>query len=206
MTNRDRVGAAMDLLAEGLKPFVERELRSTPGQQSLTSRLPETQADDLSELLRVMVREWQLVFRGKLGRTDRAHVSELQDVRNNWAHNQPFSDGDSYRAIDTAARLLRSIGASQAEKVDSLAQADPRVVATPRRTTPRQVGCNSGCPMLGRANELPRVCPLCDFVFEHGWLGVDAHYRSVHERSTSILYREWRATFCEIHTQRPRHV
>ncbi len=37
ITNRERVGKAMDLLSEGLKPFVERELLAERGKYWVTA-------------------------------------------------------------------------------------------------------------------------------------------------------------------------
>lgn len=127
ISNRDRVSKAIDLLVLGLRPFIEREVRSTPGQEPLDRRLPGSQSQDLAGLLRLMVQEWNLVFRRTLGRTERSYVSELQEIRIAWAHNEPFSYADTYRAADTAARLLRSVSAKEAEEVEAIATEVQRV-------------------------------------------------------------------------------
>ena len=117
----------MDLLAEGLRPFIERELRATNGQDPLDRRLPGSQSQDVAELLRLMVQEWNSVFRRTLGRTERSYVPELQDIRNAWAHNEAFSYADTYRAADTAGRLLRSVSAKEAEEIEAIATEVQRV-------------------------------------------------------------------------------
>ncbi len=61
------------------------------------------------------------VFR-RYGRAERSLVSELREHRNNWAHQQPFSSDDAYRALDSAHRLLTSVSAPQAREVDALKQ------------------------------------------------------------------------------------
>ncbi|MGH3630086.1 MAG: DUF499 domain-containing protein, partial [Mycobacterium sp.] len=45
----------------------------------------------------------------------------LREVRNSWAHNGTFTDDDAYRALDTAERLLKLIGAaSEADEVRNI--------------------------------------------------------------------------------------
>src|SRR5207248_8801414 len=63
---------------------------------------------------------WNAVFRQTLGQADRSLVSELRDARNRWAHQEPFSTDDAYRALDSAARLLTAVSAPQAEELDRL--------------------------------------------------------------------------------------
>ena len=45
-----------------------------------------------------MWNQWNIVFRKTLGQAERTFVSELRDVRNRWAHQNPFSTDDAYRA------------------------------------------------------------------------------------------------------------
>ena len=74
-------------------------------------------------LLKVMWDEWNTIFRKKLGRTERNYVSELQDARNKWAHNEAFTAESALRAMDTAKLLLESVGAGpHAAQVDTLHQ------------------------------------------------------------------------------------
>ncbi|PRY52239.1 putative AAA+ superfamily ATPase [Knoellia remsis] len=53
-------------------------------------------------------------FSDSLGKTGESFASELRDVRNRWAHNESFTDDDTYRALDTGERLLHVIGAAEA--------------------------------------------------------------------------------------------
>ncbi len=49
-----------------------------------------------------MWNQWNDVFRKTLGQAERTLVSELREVRNRWAHQEPFSSDDAYRALDSA--------------------------------------------------------------------------------------------------------
>lgn len=135
ITNRDRISRMVDLLVEGLHPFIERELRSSPGQEPLGRRLPGSASYDLAELLRLVDSEWNSVFRNTLSRSARSFAHELRDVRNAWAHNVQFTYSDTFRAIDTASRLLKAISAKQAEELDTMSVEVQRVQFTEQSRT-----------------------------------------------------------------------
>jgi predicted AAA+ superfamily ATPase len=133
ITNHERVGKALDLIKDGLQPFVEREMKAQHAQiwlDQVRSSVADTQTHlfsgkgqpqwDSASLLSVMWNQWNIVFRKTLGQAERTLVSELRDVRNRWAHQKPFSSDDAYRALDSAGRLLAAVSAPQAEEVDKI--------------------------------------------------------------------------------------
>lgn len=135
ITNHERVGKALDLLKQGLQPFVERELKAQHAQlwfEEAKAAVSDAQANlfgneaeprwDAAMLLTIMWSQWQVVFRKTLGQAERSLVSELRDVRNKWAHQQPFSSDDAYRALDSVGRLLTAVSAPQADEVDKMKQ------------------------------------------------------------------------------------
>ena len=76
---------------------------------------------DVAALLSFMQYLWRDVFQHVLGRSERAFVTELQDWRNKWAHQEHLAADDIDRALDSAARLLRAIKAEpQAAEVTRL--------------------------------------------------------------------------------------
>jgi predicted AAA+ superfamily ATPase len=114
-TNNERVGKALSFLAQGLAPFVDRECglkygldweNAVPGDGARSKT-------DIQFLLRTMTSTWREVFERTLGRMERNYVSELIDARNRWAHQEPFSSDDAYRALDSAERLLLAINAGE---------------------------------------------------------------------------------------------
>jgi len=133
ITNHERVGKALEMLATGLKPFVERELKNTY-QQGWFEETRKTMAAsqlqflgtadspqwDVHALLMALWNQWNDVFRKTLGPAERSLVSELREVRNRWVHQRPFSTDDAYRALDSIARLLTAVSASEASEVDKL--------------------------------------------------------------------------------------
>ena len=133
ITNQERVGKALDLLKAGLHPFVERELKAQHAQgwlgivrQSVSDTQVRLFEDgnapkwDAASLLMVLWNQWNNVFRKTLGQAERTLVSELRDVRNRWAHQEPISSDDADRALDSMARLLTAVSAPQADEVNKM--------------------------------------------------------------------------------------
>jgi hypothetical protein len=134
LTNRDRVGRALDLLKDGLHPFVERELKSAYKDKWMNAAKPSlptwTQNPkpgkpgesnlnwDTQVLLSVMWDLWNDVFRNTLGPSERSIVSELREIRNKWAHQKTFSTFDALRALDHVRVLLTSIGSPEVRTVE----------------------------------------------------------------------------------------
>jgi hypothetical protein len=132
-SNHERIGKALELLIDGLRPFVEREMRGVYGDRWLEASKAGLREDrtpaknnkkskepnwDTQALLAVMWERWNEVFTKTLGRAERSVVSELRDTRNKWAHQESFSTDDAYRALDSVQRLLTAISAPQAGEVD----------------------------------------------------------------------------------------
>ena len=136
ITNHDRVGKALEQLTSGLKPFVERELKSSWGgkmAENMKALLSDTRLqargadvsplDDVAALLVIMDREWKTIFSQTLGKAERSMVNEVLDVRNKWAHQRPFSTDDAYRALDSISRLLNAVSAAaQVDEVEKSKQ------------------------------------------------------------------------------------
>lgn len=135
VSNHERVGKGLELLNQGLLPFVERELRAVHGErwrEAAQSGLRDNRAQgragdkspnwDTQALLTVMWDQWNSVFKNTLGQAERSLVSELRDVRNKWAHQEPFSTDDAYRALDSIQRLLTATSAPEASEVEKQKQ------------------------------------------------------------------------------------
>ncbi len=133
ISTRDRVRKALDILRDGLQPFVEREMRTRLGakwQDDAAHRLNLRAGRDGSvnwdnqALLKAIGQDyWNDVFRTSLQQIDRNYAMELRDVRNKLAHDEKFTNDDTYRAIDTAQRLLEAVHArTQAEECGKLKQ------------------------------------------------------------------------------------
>lgn len=121
----------MDLLRRGLGPFVARQFAGTDGQRWLTEAARNVRESrslsskpiaewDAAGLLKLLCEAWNDVFRSVLGPAERGLVSELRDARNKWAHQEPFSGDDAYRAVDSAWRLLRAVSAPQSAELEEI--------------------------------------------------------------------------------------
>jgi len=128
MTNYERVAKALELLKEGLGPFVQRELENVYQDQAHDQAAQILGEDwllanksieqlDAAALLKLMWDTWNDVFRKTFGFAERTLVSELRDVRNKWAHQASFSSDDTDRALDSTERMLTAVSAPQTEEV-----------------------------------------------------------------------------------------
>jgi hypothetical protein len=120
VSNYDRIGKALKTLNSALAPYVAAEfkrvfpddaLSTAKGYFADTRGLDDDMAKwDTSATLKAMWDGWNDVFREKFGRSDRALVSELRDMRNRWAHEDTkFTGDDVYRTLDSIERLLNAI-------------------------------------------------------------------------------------------------
>ena len=131
INNHERVGKALTVLRQGLYPYVSKEMQAVHGDNWLTvaiSYLPKHQTskrnpeeilrEDVKVLLELMSKHWDNVFKKILGKTELPLVNELIEIRNKWAHQSPFSIDDTYRALDSIARLLKAVSASEVAIVE----------------------------------------------------------------------------------------
>ncbi len=131
ITNHERVGKALEFLRQGLGPYAEREFESAYKDQARAQANRLTGEDrmlagkslaewDAAALLKLFWDAWNDVFRRTLGKAERSLVNELREVRNRWAHQNPFSTDDTYRALDSVHRLLLAVSAPQAEDLEKM--------------------------------------------------------------------------------------
>ena len=127
ISNHERVGRALNLLKEGLYPFIEREMKAVYKDKWLLASVPYIDPDntlrrkpedilkeDVIAQLKLMWGKWDDVFKQTLGQAERTIISELRNTRNAWAHGSTsVSTDDAYRALDSIVRLLNAVGAAE---------------------------------------------------------------------------------------------
>lgn len=129
-STRQHVFEGMELLPEGLTPFVEKRLDSQitgHWQVQVVERVRGLRPNgdgqvnwDQQGLLQVMMAFWKEAFAMVLGHQERSYVSELLEVRNKLSHNENFTYDDAERALDTMRRLLEAVSAKDvAEKISA---------------------------------------------------------------------------------------
>ena len=155
ITNQERVGKALELLKDGLGPFVEREvqdkikarvvhmdtIRRFVDDPNLTDK-PIDQWD-VAALLKLIWETWNDVFRNVLGHAERSLVSEIRGHRNRWAHQDNFSSDDADRALDSIARLLTAVSATQADEVHRMKMELRRLVFEEQARSERRRGAGT---------------------------------------------------------------
>ena len=131
VSNRDRVGRGLDILAAGLRPVRRRgDEPGAPGRAGLgggTEGWEHSAAADVQysrsdpRFLLKVITENERAFRDWLSRAEQAFASEMRETGNKWAHGDAFSARDTYRALDTMERLLTAADAGgEAEEVRKL--------------------------------------------------------------------------------------
>jgi len=141
-SNVEIISVGLDILLKGLRPYLLREIKTRYGDSwwnaavkdslrgtiGLEARQAQESDDerfsnlDIQAVLTIMTNCWNDVFQSQLGHSGRSYVSELREVRNNWAHQRAFTSDDTYRALDTMARLLGMIGGEGQEELKQLSQ------------------------------------------------------------------------------------
>ena len=127
VSNRERVGRAIELLGVGLGPYVDRRMtrHSTVGgnwKAAYAGKNVDSDDSDASALISAILDNWQYVFREHLRNKGRSWLGEAKDCQNNWAHNVNFSDPETERALNTVELLLNLIDAPEAAEVGRLWQ------------------------------------------------------------------------------------
>ncbi len=119
LSNRDRIGKALDELRNGLYPYIFRHLNNYLPQNWQHELPPQSNnLQDIYVLLGLFMGNWKNVFKKLLSDSDRAYISELLEARNKWAHSVSMSSDDVDRYLDTGIRLCKNINAvEQAEAI-----------------------------------------------------------------------------------------
>jgi len=124
LSNRERIGRGLELLASGLGDFTSRHLLTSPSgaadwTEVFTARdrergrpSREYSLSDPRFQLRVITEE-RNAFGDKLSPVARGYASKLRETGNRWAHGESFTDDDADRALDTISRLLTAVSATE---------------------------------------------------------------------------------------------
>lgn len=155
LSNRDRVNAGFEILAEALNDFLTRTVQ-VDSQSSWIDLLemvdaqkgrrneyysptdPQASLRFITEGITGKVRQGWYPLNKCLGRADEALASELRQTRNDWAHNKAFTPDDTYRALDTMERLVRATGNREAAKRLAERKTGARVVQERKASVQRE--------------------------------------------------------------------
>lgn len=115
MSTNEWIGRALDCLKHGPERFVRQKMRTAYGEQ-WENRVNGGMANgdthfDAQALLNIMKEYWPQVFRPSLGHNRYGLIKEVRNVRNRWAHQEPFSSEEVMRALEAIRELLVAVGA-----------------------------------------------------------------------------------------------
>ncbi|MBU6150404.1 MAG: DUF499 domain-containing protein [Chloroflexi bacterium] len=132
LSNKERVGRVLDLVTEGLGPWMTDILTRKYGETwpskvreaaGVPPREVEDNPSDPSYLFWVFDRQWPTLFKNHASHADKRAVSGLWDARKEWAHGGRFTDDAAERALSDGELVLRSIGAvKEADEVEEMRQ------------------------------------------------------------------------------------
>jgi hypothetical protein len=168
-------------LCQGLGPFVAHHFEIRHKEQALTAARQYIHEPlfskpivnwDAARLFKLVWEAWHDVFSTVSTHAQRGFVRELRDVRNNWAHQEGFSNEDTFRAVDTAWRLLQAVSAPQVEEVAKIKKevlhllhdegqvsaVQQKIVNTPVKRVVEKTG----------EEETTMALPHCDWVYFAG--------------------------------------
>jgi hypothetical protein len=121
LSNRDRVGRALEVMAGGLEPFVDRQMAVAlpSGRDWLQAMTDRAQHDGRSatmvrsdpRLPLQVIGEHGRAFRDSLSKTQLAFAQEIRESGHKWAHNDAFSDPDTSRVLDTIKPSVATVAA-----------------------------------------------------------------------------------------------
>ncbi|NMO53435.1 ATP-binding protein [Actinoplanes sp. TBRC 11911] len=86
-----------------------KDAKKTGANKDYDTRDPQVQLRMLTENITGQLKPGWFPFEGVLGPIHKSFAGELREVRNRWAHGASFTDDDTYRALDTAERLLAAL-------------------------------------------------------------------------------------------------
>jgi predicted AAA+ superfamily ATPase len=130
LSNKERLGRVLDLVAAGLGPWMINHLQARYGVDweievgrttGLTGRSTTPNQSDPAYLFWVFDKQWHSVFKEHLSFESKRAVSALWDARKEWAHGERISSERTERVLMDGEHILRSIGAVlQADKADEM--------------------------------------------------------------------------------------
>lgn len=106
---RGEVRRALDSLKLFLGAYLAQ--RGVKVERTASGFSTKGRAHDIQGLLRACLTHWDSVLRSELPSVARSYIHELIDIRNRWAHEEPFSRSEADRATDTARQLAKLLGA-----------------------------------------------------------------------------------------------
>jgi predicted AAA+ superfamily ATPase len=117
ISNKERVGRALEALLPELRKYVEQELRDVYGDEWET-HLAAGDHLDVQRLVNTLINKWDDVFDAVLTKDVKSLVHDVRVVRNKFAHDSAFPFDDTVSALIDVQKLLEAIQSPVAEEVE----------------------------------------------------------------------------------------
>ncbi|MFN0098683.1 MAG: Swt1 family HEPN domain-containing protein [Gemmatimonadaceae bacterium] len=153
-TERAAVRRALDELKPFLAAYLTQRGIVVPSPTGVTSQ--KAGGGDIQALLKACLSAWEQTLRRELPNVAKSYIHELIDIRNRWAHEEPFTRAETDRATDTARQLGALIGApASARAAQSLAAPEPTRTLAPKAT-------RASAPRETQRDVMSRIFVACD--------------------------------------------
>lgn len=117
ISNKERVGRALEALLPELRKYVEQELRDVYGDE-WDQHLAAGDNLDVQRLVNTLINKWDDVFDAVLTKDVKSLVHDVRVVRNKFAHDSAFPFDDTVSALIDVQKLLEAIQSPVAEEVE----------------------------------------------------------------------------------------
>lgn len=213
LSNKQRIGIALDEIKPALIAYVEPVLEAEskgPRRAEISQALAEAEVRlvdgkphwDVQALVRMIIKLWGPVFSQPFEKKDRSNIRsfihELNEIRNRYAHDMPFSYEDTYRYLDTLSRVADVIGApAVSQKLRDSAKTVMRVqFQEEARSVTRSKATMEGTPLATLKPWREVVAPHSD-VAKGAFLEAEfvADLHAVHTGKASAEYGDAREFF-----------
>ncbi|MBX7131086.1 MAG: DUF499 domain-containing protein [Fimbriimonadaceae bacterium] len=167
ISNKERIGRALDIMAPELARYIEQELRDVYaddwGRYLADAHLGTTQLLDPQRLVNTMINNWDDVFDQVLTKDVRSRAHDVRVVRNKHAHEPMISVDDTIAGLIDIQKLLEAIKSPEAEKVESSKLEVMRMQFDTERKKEERRTANQ--PLTGL--EVPGLRPWREVVIPH---------------------------------------
>ncbi len=124
ISNHKRIGLALELLKMGIAPYIGREIKLAVKKGEISRHIIRDYVEDaellkteitqwdLKPLLKLMDDTWNVIFQDTLGFSEHSLLGELREWLNKWEHQTTIDNDDTDRILDSVARFLNAIQAT----------------------------------------------------------------------------------------------
>ncbi len=118
ISNKERIGRALDALLPELRKYVEQELRDVYADEWGKHVTPGEGVLDVQRLCNTILNKWEDVFDVVIGKDGKNLTHKIRGWRNDFAHQKPFTSDETVSSLIDIQKMLEMIGSPVSEEVE----------------------------------------------------------------------------------------